>query len=43
VRTLQTTPSFELGGVRVSYGPGNHEGSHFVDLSLVSRDGQFIH
>jgi branched-chain amino acid transport system substrate-binding protein len=43
MRTLESTPSFELGGVRVSYGPGNHEGSHFVDLSLVSRDGQFIH
>lgn len=43
VRTLESTPAFELGGVRVSYAPGNHEGSHFVDLSLVSRDGQFIH
>ncbi len=43
VRTLQSTPVFELGGVKVSYSPGNHEGSHFVDLSLVSRDGQFIH
>lgn len=42
VRTLETTP-FELGGVKVRYDGNEHEGSHFVDLSLVSRGGQFIH
>lgn len=43
LRALESTPSFELGGVRVRYDSGNHEGSRFVDLSLVSREGQFIH
>ncbi|HSV69608.1 MAG TPA: ABC transporter substrate-binding protein [Methylibium sp.] len=42
VRTLQTTP-FDLGGVRARYDAGDHQGSHFVDLSMVTRDGQFIH
>lgn len=42
VRTLQTTP-FDLGGVRARYDVGDHQGSHFVDLSMVTRDGQFIH
>ncbi len=42
VRTLQTTP-LDLGGVRVRYSTSEHEGSHFVDLSMVTREGQFIH
>jgi branched-chain amino acid transport system substrate-binding protein len=33
----------DLGGVTVRYEPGNHEGSRFVDLSVVARDGRFIH
>lgn len=35
--------TFDLGGVTVRYSPGDHEGSRFVDLSMVSRDGRFIH
>jgi branched-chain amino acid transport system substrate-binding protein len=33
----------DLGGVMVRYAPGDHEGSRFVDLSMVARDGRFIH
>ena len=42
VKELYDRP-FDLGGVTVRYEPGNHEGSRFVDLSVVSRDGRFIH
>jgi branched-chain amino acid transport system substrate-binding protein len=35
--------STDLGGVKVRYAAGDHEGSHFVDLSIVNRDGRFIH
>jgi branched-chain amino acid transport system substrate-binding protein len=35
--------TLDLGGVRVHYAPGEHEGSRFVDLSMVSREGRFIH
>jgi branched-chain amino acid transport system substrate-binding protein len=42
VKTLEGA-TFDLGGVRVRYTPGEHEGSRFVDLSMVSRDGRFIH
>jgi ABC-type branched-subunit amino acid transport system substrate-binding protein len=42
VRALEAA-SFDLGGVKVSYGPGEHQGSRFVDLSMVGRDGSFIH
>jgi branched-chain amino acid transport system substrate-binding protein len=34
---------FDLGGVTVRYSPGDHEGSRFVDLSMVNREGKFIH
>ncbi len=42
IKTLETTP-FELGGVKVSYDASEHQGSRFVDLSMVTRDGAFIH
>lgn len=42
VRTLESS-RYDLGGVGVRYAPGDHEGSRFVDLSIVSRDGRFIH
>lgn len=42
IKALYEGP-FDLGGVTVRYEPGNHEGSHFVDLSVVARDGRFIH
>jgi branched-chain amino acid transport system substrate-binding protein len=34
---------YDLGGVSVRYAPGDHEGSRFVDLSIVKRDGRFAH
>jgi len=41
---LQALSSFQadLGGMRVAYSPGAHDGSGFVDLALVGRDGRFI-
>lgn len=42
VKTLENS-KVDLGGITVRYGPGDHEGSRFVDLSIVARDGRFIH
>jgi ABC-type branched-subunit amino acid transport system substrate-binding protein len=42
LRALEGT-SFDLGGVRVEYAVGEHAGSRFVDLSMVTRAGKFIH
>jgi ABC-type branched-subunit amino acid transport system substrate-binding protein len=42
VKSLSTA-SFDLGGVKVEYTPGERVGSRFVDLSMVARDGRFIH
>lgn len=34
---------FDLGGVMVRYAPDDHEGARFVDLSIVAKDGRFVH
>ena len=33
----------DLGGFTVNYTPGNHNGSSFVDLTIISRGGKFKH
>jgi branched-chain amino acid transport system substrate-binding protein len=33
----------DLGGLTMQFLPGNHEGLRHVDLSMVSRDGRFLH
>jgi ABC-type branched-subunit amino acid transport system substrate-binding protein len=35
--------SFDLGGLSARYRPDEHAGSTFVDLSMVARDGRFLH
>ena len=42
VKTVERS-EFDLGGLIVKYAPGDHQGSKFVDLSLRSRDGIFLH
>jgi branched-chain amino acid transport system substrate-binding protein len=32
---------FDLGGLEVSYGPGDHSGLDFADLSIIGSDGRF--
>lgn len=41
IRTLESA-RFDLGGLDVRWAPGDHEGSRFVDLSIVGRNGRFI-
>jgi ABC-type branched-subunit amino acid transport system substrate-binding protein len=33
----------DLGGFYVGYSPKNHQGSKFVDLTIIARDGKFLH
>lgn len=34
--------AFDLGGLKVTWRPGDHAGSNYIDLAMVSRDGRFI-
>ena len=38
---LETLKKFDLGGLEVSYGPDDHTGLDFADLSIIGTDGKF--
>ena len=38
---LESLQAYDLGGLQVTYGPGNHSGLSFVDASIVNRKGAF--
>jgi branched-chain amino acid transport system substrate-binding protein len=40
VRGLEGLRRADLGGFMVDFGPGQREGSRFVDLSLIGSDGR---
>jgi branched-chain amino acid transport system substrate-binding protein len=33
---------YDAGGFKVSYSPESHNGSKFVDLTIISRDQKFV-
>ncbi len=41
IRTLEAS-RFDLGGIAVRWKAGDHEGSRFVDLSIVGKNGKFV-
>jgi ABC-type branched-subunit amino acid transport system substrate-binding protein len=42
VRAMESIHDYDLGGFKVSYGPGNRSGSQFVDLTIISKDQKFV-
>jgi branched-chain amino acid transport system substrate-binding protein len=42
IRALESMRNVDLGGLAVNYGPNDHSGSDFVELTLIGRDGHFI-
>ena len=40
---LESMHDWQLGGFTVRYGPGDHIGSSFIDVTTIGRDGRFIH
>ena len=38
---LETLRKFDLGGLEVTYGPDDHTGLDFADLSIIGTDGKF--
>lgn len=39
---LEGITKLDLGGFHVNYGPGNRTGSRFVELSMISTNGEFV-
>jgi len=42
VRAMESIHEYDVGGFKVSYGPGNRSGSQFVDLTIISKDQKFV-
>lgn len=38
---LETMRNFDIGGLEISYGPDDHTGLDFADLSIIGIDGKF--
>jgi hypothetical protein len=32
----------DIGGVRITYSPEDHQGSDFVELTVIGKDGKFM-
>jgi len=42
IAAMESMSNYEIGGFSVRFSPENHNGSHYVDLSMIGRDGKFI-
>jgi branched-chain amino acid transport system substrate-binding protein len=42
LESLNNLGTYDLGGYKVTYSPGNHHGSQFVELARVTREGRLL-
>ncbi|WP_235935293.1 ABC transporter substrate-binding protein [Undibacterium crateris] len=42
IKGLETMRNFDLGGLVISYDEQNHDGSKFIELSIISKTDQFL-
>jgi branched-chain amino acid transport system substrate-binding protein len=42
-QAIETMGAYNLGGFTVKFSPSNHNGSDFVDLSIVTKGGRFMY
>lgn len=42
IRGLESMQRVDLGGLMVGYGPDDHTGSEFVELTMIGKDGRFV-
>jgi ABC-type branched-subunit amino acid transport system substrate-binding protein len=42
MKAMESIQDYDVGGFKVSYGPGQRSGSKFVDLTIISRDQKFV-
>lgn len=42
IKAMESLDPYDTGGFKVSYGPDNHNGSKFVDLTIISKDQKFV-
>lgn len=42
VKALETMDDFDVGGFRISFGPGRHDGTRYVELGVVDGRGKLM-
>ncbi|RJF96257.1 ABC transporter permease [Noviherbaspirillum saxi] len=42
IRALESMQRVDFGGLMVTYGPNDHTGSEFVELTMIGKDGRFV-
>jgi len=42
LRALESMQRVDFGGLMVTYGPDDHTGSEFVELTMIGKDGKFV-
>ncbi|MCM5679944.1 ABC transporter substrate-binding protein [Schlegelella sp. S2-27] len=42
IQAMERIGTFNIGDFPVTYGPGNHNGSHYVDLEMYLADGRLV-
>jgi ABC-type branched-subunit amino acid transport system substrate-binding protein len=42
LRAMNSLGDYDAGGFKVTYGPQNHSGSDFVDLTIISKNETFV-
>lgn len=42
INALEQIDALDLGGLRIGYGRGQREGSHFVDVAVIGGGGRFV-
>jgi branched-chain amino acid transport system substrate-binding protein len=42
IRAMESLNDYDAGGFKVTFGPGDHNGSKFVDLTIISKDQRFV-
>jgi ABC-type branched-subunit amino acid transport system substrate-binding protein len=42
VRALESMQRVDFGGLMVTYGPNDHSGSEFIELTMIGKDGRFV-
>ncbi|AMP16229.1 ABC transporter substrate-binding protein [Collimonas pratensis] len=43
IRALETISHYDAGGYFITFSPSSHNGSEFVDLTMVAKSGRFLH
>jgi len=43
IAALETMTNWDAGGLRLSFTPENHNGSKFVEMTMIGAGGRFVH